>query len=138
MILGLGFIGYYLSSFLSFLVLHYIPATLERLLLYLTPTIVVVLSVLLFKEGVGQRHVLALGLSDGGIMLVVGDDLSVHGPANVDDVRGHSPHRRQSVSDVELDWPCVDHCGRGNRPRRTGYGNPADRRSARPGRRGHY
>ena len=39
-IVGLGFVGYYLSSYLDFLGLQYITASLERLILYLNPTLV--------------------------------------------------------------------------------------------------
>ena len=77
MVISLGFIGYYLSSFLSFLALQYIPAGLERLLLYLTPTIVVCMSVLLFKQPVGRLHVVALVLSYCGILLVMADSLVI-------------------------------------------------------------
>jgi drug/metabolite transporter (DMT)-like permease len=41
-ILWLGFIGYYLASFLDFWGLEYISAGLERLILFTNPTIVVV------------------------------------------------------------------------------------------------
>ena len=43
-VLFLGFIGYYLSSLLDFVGLQYITASLERLILYLSPTLVVVMS----------------------------------------------------------------------------------------------
>ena len=43
-VVGLGFCGYYLSSFLDFLGLVYISASLERLILYLNPTLVLVLG----------------------------------------------------------------------------------------------
>jgi len=76
MILGIGFIGYYLSSYLSFLGLQFVPAGLERLLLYLTPTMVVVLSAWTLKHPIRRHHVLALGLSYAGIMLVFGDNLT--------------------------------------------------------------
>ena len=46
-VVGLGFCGYYLSSFLDFWGLEYISASLERLILYLNPTLVLALSVLL-------------------------------------------------------------------------------------------
>lgn len=77
MVLLLGFIGYYLSSLLSFLALVYIPAGLERLLLYLTPTIVVVLSALLLKQRIRRHHLIALALTYGGIVLVLGDSLTI-------------------------------------------------------------
>ena len=39
-VLGLGFTGYYLASYLDFAGLAYISAALERLILYLNPTLV--------------------------------------------------------------------------------------------------
>ena len=45
-ILALGFVGYYLASLLDFMGLHYVTASLERLVLYLYPTMVVLLSAL--------------------------------------------------------------------------------------------
>ena len=75
MLIGLGFIGYYLSSYLSFLGLIYVPASLERLLLYLTPTLVVLMSVLVFKQRVRRHHVVALAMTYGGIVLVMGNNL---------------------------------------------------------------
>uniref|UniRef100_UPI00192A207C EamA family transporter n=1 Tax=Escherichia coli TaxID=562 RepID=UPI00192A207C len=41
----LGFTGYYLASFLDFAGLAYITASLERLILYLNPTLVLLISV---------------------------------------------------------------------------------------------
>ncbi len=49
-VIGLGFSGYYLSSFLDFWGLEFISASLERLILYLNPTLVLVLGWLLFKK----------------------------------------------------------------------------------------
>ena len=49
MVVGLGFCGYYLASFLDFAGLQYINASLERLILYLNPTLVLALGVLLFN-----------------------------------------------------------------------------------------
>src|SRR6266511_4401712 len=51
-ILWLGFIGYYLASLVDFMGLQYVTAALERLMLYLYPTIVVVISAL-FLVGAG-------------------------------------------------------------------------------------
>ena len=77
MVIVLGFIGYYLSSYLSFLALGYIAAALERLLLYLTPTIVLVISAALMKHPIRRHHVAALALTYGGIVLVLGDQLLI-------------------------------------------------------------
>lgn len=69
-IVGLGLLGYYLSSLLDFTGLAYISAGLERLVLFLYPTMVVVLSALLFKRAIRRHEVVALGLSYAGIALV--------------------------------------------------------------------
>ena len=57
---GLGFCGYYLASFLDFAGLQYISAGLERLILYLNPTLVLGLSILLFQRSVSAAHGLLL------------------------------------------------------------------------------
>lgn len=74
-IVGLGLLGYYLSSLLDFCGLETISAGLERLILFLYPTMVMLLSVLLFKRPVGRRELAALALSYGGIALVLRHDL---------------------------------------------------------------
>ena len=78
-ILWLGFIGYYLSSLLDFIGLQYITASLERLVLFLNPTMVVLLSMALFRQRVGGRTWLALVLSYAGILLVFEHDLRYTG-----------------------------------------------------------
>ena len=54
-ILWLGFIGYYLASLVDFMGLQYVSASLERLMLYLYPTLVVVLSAVLLKQRITGR-----------------------------------------------------------------------------------
>jgi drug/metabolite transporter (DMT)-like permease len=76
---GLGFFGYYLSSYLDFLGLNHISAGLERLILFLYPTLVIVLSALFLGKIVTKRTVLALTLCYLGIGLAVGHDLGQAG-----------------------------------------------------------
>jgi drug/metabolite transporter (DMT)-like permease len=78
---GLGFSGYYLASFLDFAGLAYITASLERLILYLTPTLVLSLGALVFKRRVTKRQVIALGVSYSGVLLVFGHEVSFQGSA---------------------------------------------------------
>ncbi|HVY07101.1 MAG TPA: DMT family transporter [Burkholderiales bacterium] len=73
---ALGFSGYYLASYLDFLGLAYITASLERLILFLHPTIVVLLSAWLLKKKIRARHIVALALSYGGIALVFTENLN--------------------------------------------------------------
>ena len=78
-LIALGFIGYYLASLLDFAGLMYISAALERLVLYLYPTIVVLLSALVLRKPIGRRAMVALALSYAGIVLVFWHDLRVTG-----------------------------------------------------------
>src|ERR1035437_3579088 len=63
LVLGLGLIRYYLSSFLDFLGLVYISAGLERLILFLYPTMTVILSALLYKRAIGRNVIAGMLLS---------------------------------------------------------------------------
>jgi drug/metabolite transporter (DMT)-like permease len=77
---GLGFSGYYLSSFLDFVGLQYITASLERLILYLNPTLVLAIGAIAFRGKVSRRQVVALGVSYCGVLLVFGHEVSFQGP----------------------------------------------------------
>jgi drug/metabolite transporter (DMT)-like permease len=70
LVLGLGLIGYYCSSFLDFLGLQYISAGLERLILFLYPTMTVLLSALIYKRAIGRKVIAAMALCYAGIALV--------------------------------------------------------------------
>lgn len=76
-VVALGLVGYYLASFLDFLGLQYISAGLERLILFLYPTIVVVISAMVFKRRVGHTVLLAMLVSYVGIALVFVHDMRV-------------------------------------------------------------
>ncbi|MDH5184826.1 MAG: DMT family transporter, partial [Gammaproteobacteria bacterium] len=78
-ILYLGFIGYYLSSYLDFTGLNYISASLERLILYLYPTFVMLLTVITVRRAPRKQEILALGFSYLGIGLVFALELSIEG-----------------------------------------------------------
>ena len=74
-VLILGFLGYYLASLLDFLGLQFISAGLERLILFLYPTFVVVLSVLFFSRPLRKKELFALLLSYVGIAIVFQHDI---------------------------------------------------------------
>ena len=79
-ILGLGFTGYYLASFLDFWGLLYISASLERLILYLNPTIVLVLGWVWYQRRITARQALAMAVSYAGVLLVFGHEADLSGP----------------------------------------------------------
>ncbi len=74
-VVALGFSGYYLASMLDFYGLMFITASLERLILYLGPTFVMVLAVLILKKRVTSRQWVAAGISYAGVLLVFGHEL---------------------------------------------------------------
>jgi drug/metabolite transporter (DMT)-like permease len=76
---GLGFLGYYLASFLDFAGLAYVSAGLERLLLYLNPTLVLLIGRVLFKRRVERAQLVALGVSYAGVLLVFGHEARLAG-----------------------------------------------------------
>jgi drug/metabolite transporter (DMT)-like permease len=78
----LGFIGYYLASYFDFLGLQYVTAALERLLLFIHPTFVLILAAILFKRRITLRDLVAVILSYTGIAFVFGHDLATQ-PGNV-------------------------------------------------------
>lgn len=69
-IVALGFLGYYLGSFLDLAGLQYISAGFGRLILYLYPTLVLLMSAAFLKQPLRRRHLVSLGLSYAGIALV--------------------------------------------------------------------
>lgn len=84
-IFALGVFGYYLASLLDFLGLAYISATLERVILYLTPTFVLLLGAVLARRRPTRMQLVALAVSYAGVALAFGHDLHVAGS---DVVRG--------------------------------------------------
>ncbi|MDE2048509.1 MAG: DMT family transporter, partial [Betaproteobacteria bacterium] len=78
-IFWLGVTGYYLASFLDFLGLQYISAGLERLILYLNPTLVLLLGLMLYRRPIGRVQLVGMALSYAGIALVFGFELKLEG-----------------------------------------------------------
>jgi len=70
-IAALGILGYYLASFLDFLGLQYVGAGVGRLILFLYPTLVLLLSFLFLHKRPAWPEIAALVLSYAGIALVV-------------------------------------------------------------------
>ena len=69
-IVGLGFLGYYLASYLDFQGLFYISAQLERLTLFTYPIMVAVLSWIFFRERITLRILASLLISYLGVSLL--------------------------------------------------------------------
>jgi drug/metabolite transporter (DMT)-like permease len=78
-VLWLGFTGYYLASFLDFAGLAYISASLERLILYLNPTLVLLLGLVLYQRRVRARQIIGMAISYCGVVLVFGHEITLQG-----------------------------------------------------------
>jgi drug/metabolite transporter (DMT)-like permease len=78
-VLGLGFTGYYLASFLDFAGLAYISASLERLILYLNPTLVLLLGRTLYGKPIGRNQLVGMAISYCGVLLVFGHEVQLAG-----------------------------------------------------------
>jgi drug/metabolite transporter (DMT)-like permease len=78
-LLLIGLLGYYLSSLLDFWGLEYVPVSLERLILFLNPTFVLLIGLLAFGRKVQPRQWLAMAISYAGVALVMVENLRVQG-----------------------------------------------------------
>ena len=79
-VLGLGLTGYYLASYLDFWGLQYISASLERLVLYLNPTLVLVLGWVIYKRRISPLQGWAMAVSYAGVLVVFGHEVGLQGP----------------------------------------------------------
>jgi len=73
----LGLMGYYLSSLLDFVGLQYISAGLERLILFLYPTITVLITTFFYKQKISTIQKLALLVTYTGIAIAFFGELKI-------------------------------------------------------------
>lgn len=70
-LVALGFVGYYLASFLDMFGLQFVAAGVGRLLLFIYPTIVVILSAVVLGKPMSRRELIALAITYAGVALVL-------------------------------------------------------------------
>jgi drug/metabolite transporter (DMT)-like permease len=73
----LGIFGYYLSSLFDFIGLQYISAGLERLILFLYPTFVILINAIVYKQKINRNQQIALLLTYTGIALAYFGELNI-------------------------------------------------------------
>ncbi len=78
-VIGLGVTGYYLASFLDFAGLQFVTASLERLILYLNPTLVLLLGWALMGRRISRYQGWGMAISYGGVLLVFGHEVTLQG-----------------------------------------------------------
>jgi drug/metabolite transporter (DMT)-like permease len=79
-LLLLSFLGYYLASFLDISGLAYIPAGLERMILYLYPTMVVIMVAREHGRPIHRSEIVSLACSYFGIALIFFNGLTTNLP----------------------------------------------------------
>ncbi|MDB5191624.1 MAG: family transporter [Segetibacter sp.] len=77
LVLGLGLIGYYMSSMFDFIGLQYVSAGLERLILFLYPTFAVLINAGVYKQKISRVQSIALTLTYAGIAIAFFGELQV-------------------------------------------------------------
>lgn len=78
-IVMLGILGYYLASIFDFMGLQYIGASMERLILFIYPTLVLILSAVLLKKPIKKEQYIALTLTYIGVTLAFMGGIKVSG-----------------------------------------------------------
>ena len=78
-LLLLGFTGYYLASYFDFLGLQYIKASIERIILFTYPTIVLILSAIFLKRKITKAKLIAVVLTYIGIFICFKDEVAIEG-----------------------------------------------------------
>jgi drug/metabolite transporter (DMT)-like permease len=76
-LLVLGISGYYLSAYFDFTGLQYISAGLERLILFLYPTFVLIINRVFFKQTITRTQMLALFLTYAGIAIAYFNEMKI-------------------------------------------------------------
>ena len=74
-----GLFGYYLASWFDFVGLEYISASFERLLLFIYPTLVLVISMFWLKRRAGRREIAALLITYVGIGIAYRNETAIAG-----------------------------------------------------------
>jgi drug/metabolite transporter (DMT)-like permease len=76
-IILLGLTGYYVSSLCDFIGLQYISAGLERLILFIYPTLAVILNAMIFRQRVNGYQKLAMILTYAGIAIAFWGEMKI-------------------------------------------------------------
>ena len=71
-----GILGYYMSSLFDFIGLQYVSASIERIILFIYPTLAVVLNLLIFKVAISKKQWLAIFITYIGIGLAYWGELN--------------------------------------------------------------
>jgi len=88
MVAFIGCLGYYISSLLDFIGLQYISAGIERLILFIYPTLVLLMSSVIFKQRISGVQWLAVGVTYVGLLLAFYGEVDLNQQSNKNFVFG--------------------------------------------------
>lgn len=74
-----GFVGYYLASYFDFLGLKHIKASMERIILFIYPTLVLLISRIFLKKAITKPQVIAILITYIGIIITFSQELEISG-----------------------------------------------------------
>ncbi|MET2986359.1 DMT family transporter [Aureibaculum conchae] len=74
-----GFLGYYLASYFDFLGLQYIKAGLERIILFVYPTLVLIIGRIFLKEKISTKQIIAILITYFGVIVTFSGELQYNG-----------------------------------------------------------
>ncbi len=77
-----GCLGYYISSLLDFMGLYYVTAGIERLILFIYPTLVLLMSALVFKLKIKPLQWLALLVTYAGLVIAFVSEIDMSSAQN--------------------------------------------------------
>jgi drug/metabolite transporter (DMT)-like permease len=72
----IGILGYYMSSLFDFIGLQYVSASIERIILFIYPTLAVLLNLFIFKVPISKKQWLAIFITYLGIGLAYWGELN--------------------------------------------------------------
>jgi drug/metabolite transporter (DMT)-like permease len=78
----IGCLGYYVSSLLDFLGLQYVSAGIERLILFIYPTVVLIMSAVIFKVRITAIQWGAVAITYAGLLLAFIGEITIHDDHN--------------------------------------------------------
>ena len=79
---AIGMLGFYCASYLDFIGLQYISASLERMILYIYPTLVLIMSAIVFRKKITKIQFLALIMTYLGVAIIFSGKISTIGNSN--------------------------------------------------------
>ncbi|WP_299437154.1 DMT family transporter [uncultured Aquimarina sp.] len=81
-----GFVGYYLASYFDFLGLQYIKAGLERIILFVYPTLVLIISRIFLRNKISKQQLVAICITYIGVLVTFWQELQLDTPGLISGV----------------------------------------------------